>query len=104
MPSPNEQLLQELIDALQVLAVISGHLRRAAGEVLDVARAEQVLVDGNRGACERGDRDEIVITQQVLHMPEEPRASEVRPPVTRPGTPPPRPRPARRGPRPAPRR
>jgi len=44
MPSPDERLIQELIDALQVLALLSTHLRRMTGEMAqDTAQIEATV-------------------------------------------------------------
>ena len=44
MPSPSELLFQELTDALQVLAMLSTHLRRMTSEVAeDVVQIEAAV-------------------------------------------------------------
>jgi hypothetical protein len=45
MPPPSELLFQELTDALQVLAMLSTHLRRMTGEVAEDAVQIQAAVD-----------------------------------------------------------
>ena len=45
MPSTNDYLFQELTDALQVLAVLSGHLRHRASEAVASATQIEAAVD-----------------------------------------------------------
>ena len=45
MPSTNDSLFQELTDALQVLAVLSGHLRHRTSEAAESATQIEVAVD-----------------------------------------------------------
>jgi hypothetical protein len=45
MPAPSDRLFQELTDALQVLAVLSTHLRRTTSEVGEDAVQIEAAVD-----------------------------------------------------------
>ena len=45
MPSTNDHLFQELTDALQVLAVLSGHLRHRASEAVASTTQIEAAVD-----------------------------------------------------------
>lgn len=45
MPSPNDRLFQQLTDALQVLAVMSTHLRRTTTTAADDAVQIEATVD-----------------------------------------------------------
>ena len=45
MPSPSERLFQELTDSLQVLAVLSTHLRRTTSVVAEDTMQIEAAVD-----------------------------------------------------------
>ena len=45
MPSPTDRLFQELTDSLQVLAVLSTHLRRSSSALADDAVQFEAAVD-----------------------------------------------------------